>query len=1233
MTLLNPQRHVVPIVVLTQSKLVPITAARPVTTAVPKTSVTRPRQAKTVVTKTNSPSRRHFNRIPSPKASNFPLKVTIVQAPMVNAAQDVQEKWEWKPKCTILDDVSRNTSASMTLKRFYYNDALGRSKSDKGVIDSRCSRHMTGNMSYLFDFEELNGRYVAFGGNPKGGKISSKDENQVLLRVPRKNNMYNVDLKNIVPSGDLTCLFAKATLDESKLWHGRLGYINFKTMNKLVKDSLGKFDGKVNEGFLVGYSNTDGDATFDEKEPEFKRRKPESEVNVSPSSSAKLKKHDDKTKREAKGKSPIESLTGYRNLSAEFEDFSDNSINKDNVVGTLVPAVGQLSLSSTNTFSVAGPSNDDASPTQGKSSYIDSSQLPDDPNMPELEDITYSDDKEDVGVEADFNNLETSITVIPILTTRVHKDHPMIQIIGDLSLATQTRSMTRVAKDQAYASFMGFMVYQMDVKSAFLYGTIKEEVYVCQPLGFEDPNYPDNVYKVVKALYGLHQAPRAWKNYDILLVQIYVDDIIFGSTNKDLCKAFEKLMKDKFQMSSIRELTFFLGLQVKQKKDGIFISQDKYVAEILRKFGLTDGKSASTPIDTEKPLLKDHDGEDVDVYTYRSMIGSLMYLTSSRLDIISIKYALTVNPKIYVSCIKQFWTSITVKKANDVIRLQALVYKKKAIITEATIRDVLCLDDAEGIECLPNEEIFAELARIGYVKPLTKLTFYKAFFSRQWKFLIHTILQCRKFNFSRKQVSDLSSHTTKYLSPALSQKVFANIRRVGVAEVNVEDVSTIGVVVKGVARVADDDDAGISIDLLQNLLDTCTTLTRRVEHLEQDKVTQALEITKLKQRVKKLERKNKLSKLQRLKKVGTTQRIETSDDTVMDDVSKQGRMIADMDADLDVTLKDVATDDKDVQDSKIKESRKAVVIRDPEETATPSTIIHSEAKFKDKGKGILVEEPKPLKKQAQIKQDEAYARELEAELNKNIDWDKHGFPVEDKEQMDEEDSRALKRLMPNDEDDVYIEATPLALKVPVVNYKIYTENNKPCCNTPTREGRSITNVKKQRSVYGQAKVKSWKLLESCGVQIITFTTTQLILLVERRYPLTRFTLDQMLNNVRLKVEEESEVSLELFSIRVKDLQESKDPQVGWGFLLTIGGRDNIPERLFLTFDGFCHQTFLAARSDVIRNAKSDSDDEEECQIKRNKFGTPIYGPKPSPYLNCNDLAERSLAIQTVTNQF
>nr|GEY70945.1 ribonuclease H-like domain-containing protein [Tanacetum cinerariifolium] len=158
----------VPAAVLTQSKPVSITAVRPVSTAVPQIKVTRPKQVQPIVTKSKSPIRRHITRSPSPKTSNSLLRVTAVTAPVVRAAQGLQGKWEWRPKCPILDHVSRTTSASMTLKWFDYNDALGRSKSDKGVIDSGCSRNMIGNMSYLSDFEELNGGYVAFGGNLKG---------------------------------------------------------------------------------------------------------------------------------------------------------------------------------------------------------------------------------------------------------------------------------------------------------------------------------------------------------------------------------------------------------------------------------------------------------------------------------------------------------------------------------------------------------------------------------------------------------------------------------------------------------------------------------------------------------------------------------------------------------------------------------------------------------------------------------------------------------------------------------------------------------------------------------------------------------------------------------------------------------------------------------------------------------------------------------------------------------
>ncbi|GKA52321.1 putative ribonuclease H-like domain-containing protein [Tanacetum coccineum] len=310
-------------------------------------------------------------------------------------------------------------------------------------------------------------------------------------------------------------------------------------------------------------------------------------------------------------------------------------------------------------------------------------------------------DDEDVGAEADLNNLETTMNVSPIPTTRIYKNHPKDQIFRDINSSTQTRRMTKIFEEHAmtlvdlpkgkraigtkwvyrnkkdkrgivvrnkarlvaqgytqeegidydevfahvarievirlflaYASFMGLIVYQMDVKSAF--------------------------YMVEKALYGLHQAPRAWyetlstyllenryrrgtidKNLfikkdrgDILLVQVYVDDIIFGSTKKSLCVEFEQMMHKRFQMSSMGELTFFLGLQVQQKEDGMnLISQDKYVADILKKFNFTTVKAASTPIETNKALNKDEEAEDVDVHLYRSIIGSLMYLTTSRPDI------------------------------------------------------------------------------------------------------------------------------------------------------------------------------------------------------------------------------------------------------------------------------------------------------------------------------------------------------------------------------------------------------------------------------------------------------------------------------------------------------------------------------------------------------------------------------------------------------------------------
>jgi hypothetical protein len=211
----------------------------------------------------------------------------------------------------------------------------------------------------------------------------------------------------------------------------------------------------------------------------------------------------------------------------------------------------------------------------------------------------------------------------------------------------------------AFAAHSDYKVYQMDVKSAFLNGELEEEVYVEQPPGFEDAALLDFVYYLFKALYGLKQAPRTWydtlslfllengftrgvidktlfykqhKN-DLILVQVYVDDIIFGSTNDDLCKRFAKLMQSKYEMSMMGELTFFLGLQVSQKQDGIFICQSKYVRDLLKKYHLEDSSPAKTPMPTATKLNQDQSGKKVDITNYRGMIGSLLYLTASRPDI------------------------------------------------------------------------------------------------------------------------------------------------------------------------------------------------------------------------------------------------------------------------------------------------------------------------------------------------------------------------------------------------------------------------------------------------------------------------------------------------------------------------------------------------------------------------------------------------------------------------
>ncbi|GJU17135.1 putative ribonuclease H-like domain-containing protein [Tanacetum coccineum] len=1012
------------------------------------------------------------------------------------------------------------------------------------------------------------------------------------------------------------------------------------------------------------------------------------------------------------------------------------------------------------------------------------------------------DDREEVGADADINNLETTMNVSSIPTTRIHKDHPIEQIIRDLHSASLTRRMIEAIRlFLAYASFMGLIVYQMDVKSAFvikilkgqpklglwnpmdspfdleafsdseyagaslnnksttgaeyvaaanccgqnlvflsktkhieirhhfirdsyekkliqvikihtdhnvadlltkafdvsrigvdtarnkkdergivvrnkarlvaqgytqeegidydemdvksafLYGTIEEEVYVCQPPGFEDPQFPDKVYKVEKALYGLHQAPRAYyetlstnlleNGYrrgtidktlfikkdrgDILLVQVYVDDIIFGSTKKSLCVEFEQMMHKRFQMSSMGELTFFLGLQ-----------------------------AASTPIETNKALNKDEEAEDVDVHLYRSMIGSLMYLIASRPDIMFVvcacardspfdleafsdsdyarasldrkstiggcqflgkrliswqckkqtivansttkaEYVATANccgqnpvfysktkhikirhhfirdsyekkliqvVKIHIDrnvadlLIKAFnvisgpihlvadetvykeWedkmeraattaSSLEIERDNGNINrtqsmatlneslpqgtdsgsgprvntlgsgkdsmklmesmehctklselhtmeITATIDGKVKVVSEASIRRHLKLEDSNGISTLPTLEIFEQLALMGYVSNSDNLTFQKGHFSPQWKFLIHTILHClsfkktaweqfssniataiiflatnRTFNFSKfifdAMVKNLDSktkilmyprfiqiflnkhkrlllpHKRLYITPTLTQKLFSNMKRASKGYTGVDtplfqtmlvqgqilqgEGSTIPVeshhtpisapstsqpptsppsmqtthVAEEAATMPHDspllrvyslgsDEGSMTLNELTVL---CTTLSKKEETLESDlkqtKLTYGAAYTKLIMKVKKLKHKVKSSKARRRVRL-----VVLEDEDELEDPSKQGRKIAQIDEDEGITLvqmKDYAAKpDISAANVPVSIAGAEVSTASPEVKTAAESLVYirrSAAKRKDKGK-VIMKEVKHVQKKTKL---------------------------------------------------------------------------------------------------------------------------------------------------------------------------------------------------------------------------------------------------------------------------
>ncbi|GJW40265.1 putative reverse transcriptase domain-containing protein [Tanacetum coccineum] len=626
-----------------------VNTARQVNAAHSKTTVNVARPMSYLSKIAHSTVKRPIHKNTSFKNSNINQRVNTVRGNNFNTA---------RPKA-VVNAVKGNNFNVVKASACWGNPQMD--LQDQGLIDNGCSRYMTGNMSYLTNYEEIDGGYVAFGENPKGGKITGK----CTIKTEAVNTACYVQNRVLVVKPHNKTSY--------EYFHGRTPTLSFMrpfgypiTILNTI-DHLGKFDGKADEGFFIGYSlNSKTFKVFNSRtrivEENLHIRFSESTPNVVGTKASDNACQAIEETKSVKDYILLPLWTADLPFSQDSKSSHDNGPKPSSDDGKKVDEDPRKDSESINAVG-------------GKTSI----KLPDDLNMFALEDYNIfnstSDDQDD-GAEADMDNLDTTIQVSPIPTTRIHKDHPLNQVIGDLQLATQIRNMSknleeygfeellqfklqevwtlvelpnrkraictkwvfRNKKDErgivirnkaifvaqgytqeegfdsdevfapvarieairlflAYASFKDFAVYQMDVKIAFLYGKIEEEVYVCQPLGFEDPDFPDRVYKVKKVLYVLHQAPRA--------------------------------------------------------------CQDKYVGEILKKFGFTEVKTASTPMETQKPLLKDEYGEEMDVHMYRSMIGSLMYLTSLRPDIMFAVCACAryqVNPKVsHIHAVKRIF--------------------------------------------------------------------------------------------------------------------------------------------------------------------------------------------------------------------------------------------------------------------------------------------------------------------------------------------------------------------------------------------------------------------------------------------------------------------------------------------------------------------------------------------------------------------------------------------------
>nr|GEV34238.1 hypothetical protein [Tanacetum cinerariifolium] len=1217
-----------------------------------------------------------------------------------------------------LYDDQRDKLGDASVEITAYTLALKRDLKDKEIVDSGCSRHMTGNKAHLADYQEFKGGSVAFGEELKHYNLFSvsqmrnkknkvlftntdclvlspdfklPDETQVLLKIPRQHNMYSFNLKNIDPSGDLSCLFAKALSDESNKWHRRLerkatqgllkgqdnNFVNqplqilhmdlFRPTSDettpILKDLIRQAENQFNH--KIKTIRSDNEIEFKNKEliefcglkgikREYSNTKTLQQNRVAERKNINLieaartmvlvTKPQNKTPYELltgkqliisylrpfrchviilntidqlgkfNGKSDSEFLVGYSLNSKAFRVYNleTKRVEKNPYVNFIEnkPNVARKGYAwmfdldyLTNYMnyehvSVANQANKSTSLKEANNSA--GTQANDDQGT-NSEEINLNEEhfvlhiwsaysttikslgdkiEKNIGFKTskafrkeathDIQNASTSSTnLINTASTPLSTAGPSRAFnYGELSYPDPSKyalsdDLSMPYFEDIYANpserIFTDLSYDDEGVSAFLYGTIDEEVYVSQPPGFVDPKFHNK---------------KSW------------------------CDEFEELMKNRFQMSSMGELTFFLGLLVKKKKDG---NPQQAVVNFLAG-DLSHGNAKSRLLwllllQRQNMLLlhtADEGSLSVGLNTTQQMVISSPCLihnknrkelaspkqTALSKDILNLlmadrlskttfptSYALTASPKIRTSSIKQFWTMTKVKTINDEVRIQALIDEKRVNIKESSIRRTLNTMASAIIYLATNQKFnFSRYILLSLVKNIEAgVPFFM--FSRFVQLLID------------HQLGYMSHHKDIYGNPSLTKKVFANMKRVGTGFFgvvtplfdnmllpNAKEVGLIQADVKSVSiptepstskphkkhkpknqqtqapkvpspepshkhrlpSPSNDPLPGGKDSLkLKELMDLCTYLSNKVLELESEvidiKSTYKERIEKLEGRVDMLEEENRV--LKELHSVHS--KVDTTAPVVEKEKSfKQGKIIADIDEDVEINLEEAqaklyrmdlehpekvliitagATTTAEATKVSVPRRRRSVVIQDPKET-TSTVVVHSEVQSKDKEKVIKYQalNRKPL---------------IEAQAKKNmIIYLKNmaGYKMNYFKGMTYSKIRPLfKKYYSYNQaflEKVNEEVTVPEKEIEVEGHKREDGNHMLFLSFSTL----LKNSDREdlESLWKLVKESVWR--DKKGRYGLA-----------KRYPLIHFTLEQMLNNIRLEVEEESEMSLEL----------------------------------------------------------------------------------------------------------